>query len=79
MGFWKQHPNWANTYTRKRRDPNAMDVDAVRVLSLEQDKKQKLRKEGKCFLCEKQGHLMRDCPKKKQNPNQKLTQVHVVR
>jgi hypothetical protein len=29
MDFQKQCPNWANMYTRKRRDPDAMDVDAV--------------------------------------------------
>jgi hypothetical protein len=80
MDFWKQHPNWADTYTRKRRrDPNAMDVDAVRVLSPEQEKKRKLCKEEKCFLCEKQGHLTRDCPKKRQSPNQKPAQVWVTR
>jgi Zinc knuckle len=80
MDFWKQRPNWANTYAKKRnRDPDAMDVDAVRVLSPEQEKKRKLRKEGKCFLCKKQGHLARDCPKKRQNPSQKPTQVRVTR
>jgi Zinc knuckle len=56
-----------------------MDVDAVRVLSPEQEKKRKLRKEGKCFLCKKQGHLAQDCPKKRQNPSQKPAQVHVTR
>jgi hypothetical protein len=56
-----------------------MDVDAVRVLSPEQEKKRKLRKEGKCFLCEKQGHLTQDCPKKKQNPSQRPTQVRATR
>jgi Zinc knuckle len=48
-------------------------------LSPEQEKKRKLCKEGKCFLCEKQGHLARDCPKKRQNPNQKPTQVRTTR
>jgi hypothetical protein len=58
MDFQKQRPNWADTYVRKRRrDPDAMDVDAVQVLSLEQEKKRRLCKEGKCFLCKKQGHL----------------------
>jgi hypothetical protein len=34
MDFRKQRPNWADIYTRKkRRDPDAMDVDAVQVLS----------------------------------------------
>jgi hypothetical protein len=79
MDFQKQCPNWADTYARKRRrDPDAMDVDAVQVLSPEQEKKRKLCKEGKCFLCEKQGHLAQDCSKKRQNPNQKLTQVRVT-
>jgi hypothetical protein len=79
MDFWKQRPNWADTYTRKgRRDPDAMDVDAVWVLSPEQEKKRKLHKEGKCFLCEKQGHLTQDCPKKRQNPSQKPAQVRVT-
>jgi Zinc knuckle len=79
MDFRKQCPTWANTYAKKRRDPDAMDVDAVWVLSPEQEKKRKLRKEGKCFFCEKQGHLARDCPKKRTNPNQKPAQVRVTR
>jgi hypothetical protein len=53
-------------------------VDTVWVLSPEQEKKRKLCKEGKCFLYKKQGHLMWDCPKKRQNPSQKPTQVWVT-
>jgi hypothetical protein len=79
MDFRKQRPNWADTYARKRRrDSDAMDVDAVQVLSPEQEKKRKLHKEGKCFLYEKQGHLVQDCPKKRQNPSQKPAQVCVT-
>jgi Retrotransposon gag protein/Zinc knuckle len=79
MDFRKQRPAWADNYVRKRRrDPDAMDVDTVRVLSPEQEKKWKLHKEGKCFLCEKAGHLARDCPKKKANPNkQKMPSTQV--
>jgi hypothetical protein len=41
-------------YAKKQsKDPDAMDVDTVWVLSPEQEKKRKLYKEGKCFLCEK--------------------------
>jgi hypothetical protein len=79
IDFRKQCPNWANTYTKKRRDPDVMDVNAIWVLSPEQEKKRKLHKEEKCFLCEKQGHLVCDCLKKRTGPNQKPAQVQVTR
>ena len=31
---------------------------------MDKDKKDRLRKEGRCFFCEKQGHLSRQCLKK---------------
>ena len=31
---------------------------------MDKDKKDRLRKEGRCFFCEKQGHLLRQCLKK---------------
>ncbi len=36
-----------------------MDVDA------HEEKKQKQRNEGRCFRCDKKGHLSKDCPDKK--------------
>ena len=41
-----------------------MDVDAIRAGTMDKDKKNKLWKEERCFFCEKQGHLSRQCPKK---------------
>ena len=40
-----------------RRDPNAMDVDAITT-----DKRTQLMKSGSCFICEKQGHRANECP-----------------
>ena len=44
-----------------------MDVDAIRAGTMDKDKKDRLRKEGRCFFCEKQGHLSKQCPKKQGN------------
>jgi hypothetical protein len=58
-----------------------MDVNTVWVLSPKQEKKRKLHKKEKCFLCKKQGHLTCNCLKKKQGPNKKqttLAQVHTT-
>ena len=44
----------------QKKDPNAMDVDA---LTMEQ--RNEAMKKGLCFGCGKQGHLSRDCPDKK--------------
>ena len=44
---------------KKEQDPDAMDVD---FNQMHPDKKEQLMKAGKCFRCEKQGHLSRECP-----------------
>jgi hypothetical protein len=46
-------------FTFAKRDPNAMDVDALTT-----EKKEEMMKKGLCFTCGDQGHLSRNCPKK---------------
>ena len=50
---------------QKRKDPNAMEVDAIKTGRLSDEEKAKLLKEGRCFCCKKMGHLSRNCPDKK--------------
>lgn len=54
-----------------RKDPNAMDVDKMK---LEREKFLKLRAEGKCFNCEQTGHMSSKCPK----PRKEKTRVAVA-
>ena len=49
---------------QKRKDPNAMEVDAIKTGRLSEEEKAKLLKEGRCFRCKKMGHLSRNCPDK---------------
>jgi hypothetical protein len=50
----------------ERRDPDAMDVDAM---SLEEKKKR--IKNGACFTCGENGHYSAKCPKRKDNKDRK--------
>ena len=47
---------------QQRKDPNAMDVDAMSI-----EKRTEMMKRGLCFRCEKPGHLSKDCPDKSQS------------
>ncbi len=47
------------------RDPNAMDTSAATRKAITKADKEKYRKEGCCFECDKQGHIARNCPSKK--------------
>jgi len=49
------------------RDPNAMDIN--------QNRREKLMKEGRCFHCEEKGHRSRDCPKKQSQPSSASVRV----
>ena len=65
----KDIPKWAQVMMKKKppkkhKDPFAIDIDVIRAGTMDKDKKDKLQKEGRCFFCEKQGHLSRQCPKK---------------
>jgi len=59
---WRRTDNGGNA--PKPRDPNPMDVDAIRKVTTEAEK-EKYRAEGRCFACGRQGHISRLCPDKK--------------
>ena len=52
---------------RKERDDNAMDVDVITKVfkTMTEEEKKELMRKGLCFRCKKEGHLSRDCLKKK--------------
>ena len=45
----------------KKRDPNAMEIDAARTEERSKEERAKLIKERKCFICEKPGHIAAKC------------------
>ena len=58
----------------KKKDPDAMDVDNVRLNPLTDEERKRLMEEGRCFRCRQQGHMSKACPKKGENPP-KINQV----
>ena len=46
---------------RNSPDPNAMEIDAVRLKKLSPQERAKCMREGRCFRCRKMGHDARNC------------------
>ena len=49
----------------KARDPNAMDVDVIKVGKLTAEEHKKCMEKGLCFRCRQPGHMSSKCPKYK--------------
>jgi hypothetical protein len=76
-GKWKR-----GTYQKAEWDPDAIDVNiACMQNSNEMATKEKQCSEGRCFLCNKMGHLKRNCPAggKGNNPAKSFCASPVVR
>ena len=56
----KKEERSGQQWTFQRKDPNAMDIDAMTT-----EQREEAMKKGLCFGCRKQGHLGRDCPTRK--------------
>ena len=72
---WRSALKGSQTNQNKKRDPDAMDVDNVRLNPLTDEERKKFMQEGRCFRCRLQGHMSRDCPKKKANSQANQTEV----
>src|ERR1700761_6775058 len=66
---WKNARGKSQAGQNKPKDPNAMDVDNVRLNPLSDKEKKVLSAEGRCFCCRQQGHMSRNCPKNQNRQN----------
>ena len=73
----KPHREPSGKFGFKKKDPNAMEIDAAvvgegsdspnwreRHGSLTEQEKKKRQTEGRCFLCGRQGHMRRNCQRR---------------
>ena len=51
----------------KTHDPDAMDIDVIRVGKLTAEERKKCMEKGLCFRCRQPGHMSSKCPKHKEN------------
>jgi hypothetical protein len=54
-------PQFHQKHEKKECDPDAMDVDFVK---LSQEEWEELMKTGRCFKCKRHGHMSKECPQK---------------
>jgi hypothetical protein len=75
--FWRSNQNQRSQGQSRvpprlpPRDPNAMDTSASAQLSkaTTEAEKERYKKEGRCFECGKQGHIVRACPTRQARQN----------
>ena len=49
------------------KDPDAMDVDNMRLAPLTEEEKKQMFREGQCLRCREKGHMARNCLRKWNN------------
>ena len=53
---------FSSSSSTKPKDPNAMDIDVIRVFKLTPNERKRCIEKGLCFRCRKAGHLSTTCP-----------------
>src|SRR5690606_29325497 len=57
-----------STRNNSERDPDAMDIDAIST-----EERTRMMKTGSCFYCREQGHIAKECPKKRKDRNSSIS------
>src|SRR5882762_8972679 len=83
--FGSPRPNkWNNDFQnalkrQKKSDVVPMEIDAASIGKPNKqkwsDKNDKLKSEGRCFKCQKQGHMKKDCPEWKRKPLARIAEA----
>ena len=75
---WRQAfnlpPKKAHQQYQRHKDLNAMDVDTIEVNQASTSTNPRIQKaqaEGRCYFCNQQGHMKRNCPKLPPQQSQK--------